>query len=154
MKQAKEIENLLQPLLEETELFIVDITVSPKNVIEVFIDSVTGVDVSTCIRISKQLEELLNREEEDFELTVSSAGIGYPFKVEGQYRKNIGKEVEIKFTDNSKLQGILKQVGERELWIEYEEKVPVPGKKKKEIVKKEKAILRTDIKQIKDIVTF
>lgn len=152
MRKTEEIKDIVQQLLEGSELFLVEAQLSPKNEITVFIDSPTGVDVATCIRISKQLEEKLNRETEDFELTVSSAGIGYPFKVAGQYLKNLGKQVEVKTTDGSRFTGILRQYDGEKIVLEYEEKIQVEGKKKKETIKKQRDIALSDIKQIKDLI--
>ncbi len=154
MIATEKIKRIAEPILETNNLFLVDLSVSKDNVITVFIDAVTGVDINTCIRVSKELEQHLNREEEDFELTVSSAGIGYPFKVAGQYQKNIGKRIEVKLKDNTRLEGILKAFDEQAICLELEEKTAVEGKKKKELLKTEKIFKHTDIALIKDIITF
>ncbi len=148
------IKAIAEPILENRNLFLVDLKISKDNVIEIFADALQGMNIQTCIEVSREIETRLNRNEEDFELTVSSAGIGYPFKVEGQYKKNLNKTVEIKLQDNSKLTGILKSFNPETLTVEYEEKKVVEGKKKKEIVKTEKILQREEIKEIKDIVTF
>lgn len=152
--KAEEIKNIAEAVLEARHLFLVELSVSSSNVIELFIDSLTGVDVKACILVSKEIEQHLNRDDEDFELTVSSAGIGYPFKVEGQYRKNVGNTVVITLNDNTKLTGILKAFDAANVHLQYEEKKAVEGKKKKELAIVEKDIARSDIKQIKDVVTF
>ena len=154
MKTAEEIKTIIASLLEDSELFLVDAKVSGDNKIEVLIDSPTGVNITTCMEISRQLEEKLDRDTEDFELTVASAGIGYPFLVEGQYKKNIGNTVEIRLKEPGILNGVLKSYNGDSLVIECEEKKAVEGKKKKETVKTEKTVRLSDIKQIKDIVTF
>lgn len=154
MKTAEEIKTIVASLLENSDLFLVDATVSGDNKIEVLIDSPAGVNITTCMEISRQLEEKLDRDTEDFELTVASAGIGYPFLVEGQYKKNIGNTVEIRLKESGTLKGILKAYNGDSLVVEYEEKKAVEGKKKKETVKTEKTVYLSDIKQIKDIVTF
>lgn len=154
MKTTEEITTLVTSLLEDSSLFLVNATVSGENKIEVLIDSPTGVNITTCMEISRQLEEKLDRETEDFELTVASAGIGYPFLVEGQYKKNIGNAVEIRLKDNAILSGILKAFNGDHIIVETEERKTIEGKKKKETIVTEKNILLADIKQIKDIVTF
>ena len=148
------IKQIVVSLLSEDHLFLVDLKISRNNVIEVFIDSMQGVNLQTCINMSRKIESHLNRDEEDFELTVSSAGIGYPFKVEQQYQKNLNKTVEIQLQDNRKLQGILKAYSSEDLTLEYEIKQKIEGKKKKETIKKEETFLHSEIKEIKDIVTF
>lgn len=148
------IKAIAEAVLESKELFLVDLKISKDNVIEIFADALQGVNIQTCIEVSREIESRLNRDEEDFELTVSSAGIGYPFKVEGQYRKNLGKAVELKLQDNSRLIGTLKAFDTETLTVEYEEKKAVEGKKKKETIVTTREIARKDIQEIKDIVTF
>lgn len=152
--EIEKIKSVIIPILESQNLFLVDLKISKDNVIEIFVDAMQGVNIQTCIQVSRDIEARFDREEEDFELTVSSAGIGYPFKVDGQYQKNIGKTVEIKFKNNTKLQGILKAFDEKSVCIEYEEKKVLEGSKKKQVVKTEKTLEREEIKEIKDVVTF
>lgn len=152
--EIEKIKSVIIPILESQNLFLVDLKISKDNVIEIFVDAMQGVNIQTCIQVSREIEARFDREEEDFELTVSSAGIGYPFKVDGQYQKNIGRTVEIKFKNNTKLQGILKAFDEKSVCIEYEEKKTMEGSKKKQVVKTEKTLEREEIKEIKDVVTF
>ena len=144
--KTEEIKHLIEPVLTEHHLFLVELKISKDNVIEVFVDALEGVNIQTCIAVS--------RDEEDFELTVSSAGLGYPFKVEQQYQKNLGKSVEIKLNDHTKLNGILLRFTPEEIVIEQEEKKIIEGSKRKQLVKTERTIVRNDIKEIKDIVKF
>lgn len=152
--KIEEVKQITEQILESKQLFLVDLSVSKNNVIEIFIDAETGVNIQTCMEVSREIEQHFDREAEDFELTVASAGIGYPFKVEGQYKKNIGRSVEVRFNDNTKLTGILKSFTPETVTLEYEEKKAVEGKKKKELVITEKTISREEIKQIRDIVIF
>lgn len=148
------IKNITNPILEAKGLFLVELKISKDNVIEIFIDSPEGVNIQTCIDISREIEAHLDREEEDFELTVSSAGIGYPFKVEGQFLKNLNKTVEVKFKNNTKQTGTLKAFNATDITLEYEEKRTVEGSKKKQSVTIEKNIPREEIKEIRDVVIF
>ncbi|MEG0796294.1 MAG: ribosome assembly cofactor RimP [Odoribacter sp.] len=152
--KKEEIELITTPILESKNLFLVDLKISKDNVIEICVDALTGVNIQTCIDVSRKIEEHLNREEEDFELTVSSAGIGYPFKVNGQFQKNLNKMVEVKLKDNSQLSGILKSFNDTHICLEQEVKQNIEGSKKKELVKIEKTIVRIEIKEIKDTVKF
>lgn len=83
------------------DLFEVDTILSPRNVIRVFVDAETGVTIDDCVPISRHIEGGLNREVEDFEIEVSSAGIDRPLKKPRQYRKNIGRR--LKLTDREGL---------------------------------------------------
>ena len=154
MKSVAEIKEIIGDILQGTDLFLVDLSVSADNSIEVEIDAPKGVSVDTCREVSRKLEERLDREAEDFALTVCSAGIGYPFKVPRQYEKNIGNAVEVKLANGEKINGTLKAYSEEGITVEVEEKVAVEGKKKKTTVKTEKNFQFTDIKEVKDIVTF
>lgn len=154
MKSTEEIKEMIETLMQGSELFLVDLTISQENAIEVYIDSLKGINVRDCAGFSKQLESQLDREAEDFELTVSSAGIGYPFKTPLQYEKNLNKQVEVKLQNGDKLQGVLKSHSKEGIVIECEEKVTIEGKKKKGVVKVDKEIHFTEIKEVKDIVVF
>lgn len=154
MKSKEEIKRILDTIIEGQGVFLVNLTLSPENVIEVYIDSMTGVNVATCREVCKQLEAQLDRESEDFELTVSSAGIGSPFKVPQQYEKNLNKAVEVKLSNGEKIQGILKTYSEKGISLEQEEKRTIEGTKKKETVKVNRNIDFTEIKEVKDIIIF
>ena len=148
------VKKIVEPILAAGGLFLADLKISRDNVIEVYVDSMTGVDIQTCIDLSKEIEKHLDRDAEDFELTVASAGIGYPFKVEQQYAKNVGKPVEAKLKDGRKIEGVLKAFDAETVTIEREERQAVPGSKKKHTVKIEENIRREELKEIKDVVRW
>lgn len=154
MVEKSRLTHLLTPILEERHLFLVDLTISPENVITIHIDSLQGTNIASCIEVSKALEALLDRDSEDFELTVSTAGIGYPFKVPGQFEKNLGRPVEAKMTQGAKITGKLERYTENEVVLLVEEKVAIEGRKKKETVTRERIIPLAEIREIKDIVIF
>ena len=154
MKSVAEIKEIMDTILQGTDLFLVDLSVAADNSIEVEIDAPKGVNVDTCREVSRKLEERLDRETEDFALTVCSAGIGYPFKVPQQYEKNIGNTVEVKLANGQKLEGTLKAHTENGITVAVEAKVAAEGKRKKTTVKTEKDIQFSEIKEVKDIVTF
>ena len=148
------VKSIANPILSNRDLFLVDLKVSRDNVIELFVDSLNGVNIQTCIEVSREIESHMNRDEEDFELTVSSAGIGYPFKVDGQFTKNRNKSVEAKFKEGKKINGLLKAFDSNSVTIEYETKESVEGSKKKQLVTHTDVIQREDIKEIRDVVKF
>lgn len=155
MKSKTELKQIIESIIQGSELFLVDLRVSANNEIEVEIDSMRGINVETCRILNKQMEEILDRETEDFSLTVYSAGIGYPFKVPQQYIKNIGNRVEVVLSNGQKIEGTLKSYQKDTITLEIEEKKKEEGKKtKKIIVKSEKEIPHTDIKEVKDIIIF
>lgn len=98
--------------LEGTNLFLVDIKVTPTNEITVTVDSAEGVDIEQCLAITRAVEAAFDRDVEDYELEVGSAGLTSPFKVKGQYDKNIGNPVEVVTRDGRKLHGTLASVAD------------------------------------------
>ena len=148
------LKTIILPILEARELFLVDIKISRDNVIELFVDCMNGVNIQTCIDISREIETHLNRDVEDFELTVSSAGISYPFIVDGQFLKNIGNEVEVKYKDGRKQAGQLKAFDAESVTIEYQQKEAVEGSKRKQMVTHTDTIQRADIKEVCNVIKF
>lgn len=118
--------------IDGTGVFLVSVTVSPENDIVVEIDSNEGVDLDLCTDIHNKIEEMLDRDKEDFSLEVGSAGLTAPFKVVEQYTKNLGKEVEILTKDGRKIVGTLTAVdGDTSSFtVEVPTKVKEPGAKR------------------------
>lgn len=116
-----------------SDIFVVEIAVSEQNSIVVEIDSASaGIDIDTCARITRAIEAVFDRDVEDYELEVGSAGLTSPFKVRAQYVKNIGNEVEVLTCDGRKLHGTLTAVGDDDdtFTIEVPTKVKAPGAKR------------------------
>ena len=80
------VTRIVNEWLEGKDYFLVDVMVSPDDKIVVEIDHAEGVWIDDCVELSRYIESKLNREEEDYELEVGSAGVGQPFKVLQQYR--------------------------------------------------------------------
>jgi ribosome maturation factor RimP len=106
------------------------------------------------VEISRHLENSLDREEEDFELQVSSPGLTESFRVKEQYLKNAGREVEIVTADGTKRTGILKEVKPEFVLLETSAREKVEGHKKKQLVVKKHQIDYCDIKSVKVVVSF
>jgi ribosome maturation factor RimP len=154
MIDKKQIIEIVEHEIADSDLFLVDVSVSSGNTISVVVDSFQGVPIITCIELSKAIEGNLDREVEDFELQVASAGIGQAFQVRKQYHKYIDKDVEVLTTEGSKFKGKLVSVGENEIKIEVEENEKVEGKKKKQLVVKNYTFTYEQIKSTKDIIAF
>ncbi len=136
-------------------LFLVDLSISKTNQINIEIDKhVGGVSVKDCMAVSRNVEHNLDREEADFELHVSSAGIDRPLRVLAQYVKNIGRGVEILMNDGSELEGVLKAATETEIEIETSKIEKVEGKKKKETIVEQIVLPLDKIKETKIVITF
>ena len=96
----------------------------------------------------------LDREEEDFELQVSSPGLTESFKVKEQYIKNTGREIEVVTKSGEKLKGILKEAREEEIVLETSAREKVEGHKKKQLIVKEHIISYDEIKTAKVVISF
>lgn len=148
MIEKSKILQLTKDHLKETDRYIVDLQIKSGNFIRLFIDGKSSVTIEECIALSRYLESNLDREIEDFELSVSSAGLDQPFKVFKQYLKNINKEVSILLNNGKKYAGTLTEANENEIVLE------IPANKKKKIEKQELRFLMTDIKETKSIISF
>ena len=136
-------------------LFLVDLTISKENAITIEIDKHEGgVSVKDCMAVSRNVEHNLDREEQDFELHVSSAGIDRPLRVFPQYIKNIVRSVELLMADGSTLEGVLKAASATEIEIEVSRIEKIEGKKKKETIVEQVVLPLNTIKETKIVITF
>lgn len=148
------IESFVGEWLQDKDYFLVDVNVSTDNRIVVEIDHKEGVWIEDCADLSRFIEDRLNRDEEDFELEVGSAGIGQPFKVEQQYTNNIGNEVEVLQADGKKVVGTLQSVDGRQFCVVAQEKQKVEGKKRPVLVEVEHQYSMDEIKSCKYLISF
>jgi ribosome maturation factor RimP len=118
MADQNSIEHHLEGILAGKDIFLVGVKVDNNNKIIVHIDTPEGISIDDCVRVSRELEEKLDREREDFALEVSSPGLDSPFRVIEQYRKNVGKRIDLVKTDGEKLEGVLKKAGENGIVLE------------------------------------
>ena len=143
------VKEIVGEWLADKDYFLVDVEVSHDNRVVVEIDHADGVWIEDCVELSRFIEDRLNRDDEDFELEVGSAGLGQPFKVAQQYVNHIGKEVEVLTLDGKKLKGILKCVDGEQFVVTVEEKVRVEGKKRPELQQKDYSFEMTGVKYCK-----
>ena len=154
MIQNSRIKEIVSNLVDGTDLFIVEITVKRGNVILVHVDSMRGVSIDECVTLSKAIEASLNRDEEDFELEVSSAGLTLPFKVVQQYFKNIGREVEVLNNKGQKFTGKLLAVNSDSFSVEIQRKTKLEGKKKPEMITEQQQFKFDEVKSTKVVINF
>ncbi len=153
MIKKKYIAKLANDCLFDSDRFVVGIVISTDNVIKVFIDGDTGVTIKNCIEVSRYIESSLDREEEDFELSVSSAGVDHPFVLLRQYNNNIDNSVSVIKNDGEKIRGILKSVDND--MVNILEEVKRKNKKNKSTAYGEViSIPMSDIKETKRVITF
>jgi ribosome maturation factor RimP len=124
-------------------------------VIRLELDKTEGnVSIEDCMSVSRNIEHNLDREEVDFELHVSSAGLDKPLRVHAQYVKNIGRGLDVKLKNKEKTSGTLTTVSEQGIVLERSEKQQIEGKKKKELVVITEAIAFSDISEARIVITF
>jgi len=134
--------------------FLVDVTISASNEIHIMVDSDAGISINQIVEISRYVENKLDREKEDFELSVFSAGLTEPFRLVRQYKKNQGKEIDVLLTNGQKLNGVLKGVNDQEIELEVTTKEKPEGSKKKELVTRIHHLGYSEIKEAKKIIKF
>ncbi len=128
------VQELAEQRMEELgkPLYVVDITISSANHIFVEIDNeVESVSIEDCVSVSRNIEHNLDREAEDFQLEVSSAGLDKPLRDFRQFKKNVGRGLKVKLTENGKVEGKLIEADESQITLETERRERVEGKKKK-----------------------
>ena len=150
MIAKEEIRKVAEPKIKELNGFLVDVKVNTANVITVFFDRMEGVQVEHCLAISKYVEEHFDREVEDYELTVCSAGLDNSFRVDEQYQKYIGKEVGVLLKNGRRKKGVILSFDDA-LLLEVEKK---KKGSRKEYILEEVSIPKDEIKETKLKINF
>ena len=154
MITESQISGIVTELIDQTDIFIVEIKVSQNAKIIVLLDRPGGILIDDCIRVSRGIEGRLDRDTEDFELEVSSPGLTEPFKVREQYEKYTGKEVEVILHSGENFQGVLRSFeGDRLCLLPKSKAKNKSGKKNPEDVS-EKELFLKDIRITRVLLTF
>lgn len=132
--------------LAGSDKFLVDLKISTDNRINVAIDGDNGIMIDDCIALSRAIENSLDRDVEDFELNVASAGLDSPLKLKRQYKKNIGRELSVTTFDGESMEGRLVDADE--------DKIVMKFTGKKNAANDPVQFAYTDIKTAKVIIKF
>jgi ribosome maturation factor RimP len=133
----EKVVHLVNEALEENEsLFLIDMAISSSNKITVIVDGDAGVPLNECIRISRHVENNLDREEEDYALEVTTPDITEPLKSFRQYKKNVGRTMRVK-TEEGTREGILQKFDKESIVILQTSREPKPVGKGKITVERE-----------------
>ena len=144
-----------EAVAENPSLFLVDWSISPDNAIEILVDGDEGLSIDEIVRISRHVEHNLDREEADFSLNVSSAGVGNPLMMPRQYKKNIGKNLKVTKIDGTKdLEGELASADEEGILLKWTAREPKTVGKGKQTVEKKERINYSEIKKAIVKITF
>ncbi|RHJ93028.1 ribosome assembly cofactor RimP [Parabacteroides bouchesdurhonensis] len=154
MIEKNVVVRLVEEKLATSDNFLVDVVIKPGNLIVVEIDNDEAVCIDDCAELSRYLEEHLDRDVEDYELEVGSAGITSPFKVLRQYTKNVGNEVEMLLKNGTKQTGVLKSADENGVVITVEKQIKPEGAKRKVTVQEDQPYTFDEIKYTKYLIRF
>ncbi|WP_438961480.1 ribosome assembly cofactor RimP [Nonlabens sp.] len=151
----EKVQDLLDDAFEERpDLFLMDMTIDGSNEIKVIIDGDEGVTVADCIFVSRAVEHNLDRDEIDFALEVASAGASAPLSFPRQFKRNVGRQLEVIDKEKRKETGELVDANDQGVVIQWKAREPKPVGKGKVTVQKEWSISYDDIKQAKVVITF
>lgn len=149
------VEKLLDAALaERPSLFLIDLKISSANQIIIIIDGDEGVNLKDCVEVSRAIEHNIDEEEYDFSLEVTSAGATEPIVLPRQYRKNIGRKLEVETLDGEKIEAMLEAASDEGITLKWKAREPKPVGKGKHTVEKEAVIEYTNIKEAKAVITF
>lgn len=154
MIDKQDVLRAAEQAIEGTDLFIVDVKVNAGNAIVVELDSPGAMDLDTVAAVSRSIEGALDRDKEDFELEVGSAGITAPFKVRGQFDKNVGNEVEVLTADGRKLRGTLVETTDEGFTINFKVKEKPEGAKRPVMVDKAETFAYAQAKKVTYCIDF
>lgn len=138
---------------EDPSLFLMELLVTPDHQIRIILDGDKGLSLKDCMKVSRAVEQGLNREETDFSLEVSSAGATSRLLLPRQYKKNIGRKLSVKAADGS-YEGKLTAVEEGNIVLEWKSREPKPVGKGKITVQKRQEIAFSDIEEAKVVLKF
>ena len=146
---------------EREKYFLVHLKILPGNKIEVYVDADEGASIDVLAemnrRLRKQIDAAALFPDGNFSLDVSSPGLDEPLVKFRQYRKNIGREVDVVLTDGRKKMGVLKAVEAERILLapKLKEKKGKKQKKIESIKKREPEYFSFDkIKSTKVCISF
>ena len=152
---VSEIRDAISNEIVARKCYIVDVTVSKDNDVEITIESEEGtVELDDCVAISRHFESKFDREKEDYSLTVTSAGLDQPFKVLKQYQKAVGSKVEVMLKGGKKMVATLTAADEESITLSYTAKEAVEGKKKKELVEHNDRFTMDQVNAVRPYLSF
>lgn len=154
MIKKESVNQLIEEFLLDTDYYLVNLYISANSKILIEIDSFQGVSIESCVDLTRYIESRLNRDDEDYELEVGSAGLTEPFKVLKQYEKNLGNEVETLTNEGLKIKGVLSEVYDDHFMLKVEKLIKPEGSKRKIKVIEPMIFKYQEIKSTKYIINF
>ena len=153
MKLADTLKLAAEQYAEGNGLFVVSVDISKDNDVDVTIDADDrDVTLDDCVGMTGYIQERVSRDEEDYSLTIGSAGLTSPFKVLRQWKKAVGSEIQLTRKSGERVNASLLSADEEGVDISYQRKAEGKGAKAKETVTEH--LLYSDIKTAKPIIKF
>ncbi len=112
-KTEQSLKEMVEPVLETYDAFLVEITARGdrnSKIIEIFIDTEKGVDAKTISDINKEINRRLQNKDlisGTYRVSVSSPGLDKPLKIVRQYKKNVGRDLEVHYLINGESQKVV-----------------------------------------------
>jgi len=153
MNQTKVKDLIDEALALNESLYLIELSISENNKIQVVVDGDTGVPLSECIRTSRNVNDNLDKEEEDYSLEVATPDIAHPLKVKRQYLKNVNRILKVK-TAEEEFEGTLVEADEDKIVLQWKAREPKPIGKGKVTVEKTATIEYKEIKEAKVKIVF
>ena len=149
------VEQLVHEFLEtRKDLYLVDLKISAGDDVTVILDGDEGLSLQDCLDASRAVEFNLDREEHDFSLQVMSPGLSEPLKLPRQFKKNMGREIEVLLNSDEKIQGEVVAVDDEKVTLVLRYRRPKLIGKGKEDVVENKEIPYTEIKKALVVIKF
>ncbi|MEE4258494.1 MAG: ribosome assembly cofactor RimP [Bacteroidales bacterium] len=151
MIKKEYIQQLVEDFLTDTDKFIVKISVGQENKIHIYIDGDSDVSIDDCVAISRYIESKIDRDVEDYDLSVSSSGVGEPLVHNRQFKNKVNKPIEVLLKEGSKFKAIL--LGTKDNRMTFGREIKTKGKKSKTFKTGEaETISLDDVKYVKEII--
>jgi len=154
MITKEQVTQLIEDKIAGSDMFIVEVSVRPGNVLEVTLDGDKGINIEACTEVHRHILKNFDREVEDYSLEVSSPDLLKPLKVKRQYIKNIGRTISVKTTVKDKLEGVMLDANDYGIVLHTKTREAIPGRKAKQLVEKEIEIPYDQIEQAKIVLSF
>jgi ribosome maturation factor RimP len=142
-----------EALASNESLYLIELSISVNNKIQVVVDGDNGVSLSETMRISRVINDTFDREVEDFSLEVTTPDISHPLKVKRQYIKNLNRILKVK-TEEEELEGTLITADKDKIVLQWKVREPKLVGKGKITVSKTATLEYTDIKEAKVKILF
>ncbi len=151
MIKKEDIQQLVEDFLANTDKFVVKISVGKENKINIYIDGDSDVSIDDCVELSRYIESKIDRDIEDFDLSVSSSGVGEPLVHIRQFKNKIDKPVEVLLKEGTKFKALLLDVEGNNIKIAKE--IKSKGKRSKKFSAGEaEFVALDDTKHVKEII--